>query len=258
MQETNKMKKIYQHHDDYDREYRRDEYPQLGYYSKKLMRKRFPDKNYIVIGAIGKGLSSKAKTFIFQNEEYDFYNLKYVKLTYGIDGYLDCGNHEFLAVIQNKTVKRILVLFAAVTVMIGLFSGIYMMMDHSIVLDSDASDYTPKITLPDDADPNSIAIPGYDQLTMLADTDELYAALWNPETNPCYFKFSIFIEDTDKLLYESGLVHPGKAITAVKLNRVLNEGEYPVLIKMETFSLEDGTTPMNGGTSKSVIKAVRE
>lgn len=252
------MTRIYQNHDDYDRKYTSKEFSCLNYYSKKMMKKMYPEHGYIIIGAVGEALENKAQKFLIDDKEYDFYNLRYNKFFYGIDGYIDCGNDEFIAVIKSKLTRNLLILLLTLLLVAGALFGGYLLTKDKINLDPNVTDYVPKIELPDNSDPNRISIPGYSELRMLADTDELYAALWNPETNPCYFKFTIVLENGDKVLYQSGLVPPGKAITKVKLNEKMKEGEYPVLIKMETFSLEDGKTPMNSGTSKSVIQAIRE
>lgn len=252
------MKRIYQNHSDYNRQYISKEFSCLNYYSKKAMKTMYPDNGYIVIGAIGKGLKRRAQTFLYKEQEHFFYNLKYARFYYGIDGYIDCGDNEFIAVIRNKLAKHLLLLLLPLVLIIGLLFGSYTLLKDKISLDSNISDYTPKIDLPDNADPNSIAIPGYDELRMLADTDELYVALWNPETNPCYFRFTIELEEEGKVLYESGLVPPGKAITTVNVNENMKEGTYPLLIRMDTYSLEDGETPMNSGTSKAVLNVIKE
>ena len=252
------MEKIYQEHSDYDRKYRSKEFSCLNYYSKKMMKRRHPGKKYTVVGAVGEGVNDEAQEFLFRENYHSFYGLKYSRGRYGIDGYLDCGNNEYMAVIRDKRLKRLLLSLFLLLVLAGLMVGGYLIMNDRISLDPNTENYTPKIELPENADPNSIAIPGYDELTMLAGTDEMYAALWNPETNPCYFKFTIELEDGNKKIYESELVSPGKAITTVKLNQKMKKGSYPVLIKMDTFSLEDGKTPMNGGTSKAVLNVVEE
>ena len=57
-------------------------------------------------------------------------------------------------------------------------------------------------------------------------------ALLNPEGNPCYFKFTIVLKDTDETIYESQYVPPGQSITDVTLTKPLAEGEYNATIKI--------------------------
>lgn len=253
------MKRIYQSHEDYDRKYTSEEFSCLKYYSKKAMKKMYPNHGYIVIGAVGDGLDAKAHTFEIDDQEHDYYHLKFSKVRYAVDGYIDCGDDCYIAVVKNHFAQHLMGMLIILMLIAGLLFGGYMLMKDRISVDPNITDYDPKITLPDNADPNRIAVPGYDKLKMIAGTDQLYAALWNPDTNPCYFKFTIILDDDDSMLYESGLVPPGKAITTVKLKKKLEtEGSYPVTIRMDTYSLEDGKTPMNSGTSKTVINVVKE
>lgn len=251
------MNRVYQHNKDYDRKFKSDDYS-CQYYSKKLMKSAYPDKGYAVIGAIGNGLDKKAGMFILEGKEIPYFKMNYSTIRYGIDGYIDCGNDQCIAVIKDCLIQRIILIILSLLIIIGLIFGGAFLLKDNIGLDPNISDYDPKIEMPANADPSRISIPGYTDMRMLADTDELYIALWNPETNPCYFKFSIILEQGEKVLYESGLVPPGKAITTVKLKEKMSEGVYPVLVKMDTFSLEDGKTPLNGGTSKASLTVIKE
>lgn len=253
------MKKVYQKHIDYDRRYSSKEIIGLRYYSKKMMKKRYPNKGYLVIGAMGEGVVKKLDTIVIEEAEYPYYSLRFSKYRYGVDGYIDCGNDEVIAVIKNRIKRNVLIALSITAILLLLLYGGYQLIaKDTIAIDDNLSDYSPQIELSNNVNANSIAIPGYDEITMQANSDEMYVALWNPKDNPCYFKFVITLEKEDEVLYESKLVPPGKAITSVKLNRKIKEGRYPILIRMETYSLEDGSTPLNSGTSKTVIQAVME
>lgn len=251
------MNKIYQFQEAYDREFKSADYS-CKYYSKRKMKAIYPDQGYIVIGAVGSGLHKEAGKFRVKEWEYPYYKQSYPRLSYGVDGYIDCGNDQFLAVVKHKLLQHLIVPVLLLLILAGVVFGGMKLLGGKLDLDPGIKDYDPKIEMPVNADPDRIAIPGYGDLTMLADTDELYVALWNPDTNPCYFKFTIMLEENEKILYESGLVPPGKAITTVKLKKKLSEGTYPVLVKMDTFSLNDGETPMNGGSSKAVINVTKK
>ena len=60
--------------------------------------------------------------------------------------------------------------------------------------------------------------------------------------------------DTGEVLYQSKLIAPGKAVLEIKLSRPLPAGDYALLIGIDSFSLADGTTPMNGGEQKVLLK----
>ncbi|MCI6467562.1 MAG: hypothetical protein MSA90_19115 [Faecalicatena sp.] len=154
--------------------------------------------------------------------------------------------------------KKLYILLCIIAVLAALCFLLFFInrnkQEAELGIDLGAGKYNPKIEVPEDMDPTKIALPGFEGLVMEAGSDKLYAALWNPETNPCYFKFSLVLKETGETLYESGLVPPGKAITEVTLIRQMEEGEYPVLVKMDTFSLEDGTQPLNGGSSETILE----
>lgn len=251
------MVRDYINHDNYDKEVTLDKNTILKYYSRKKMKTIYPNHGYVVIGAIGEGRKHRKGELILHGEKHPYFTLEYQKFTSGIDGYIDCGNDEYIAVIKNQLIRNLIWLVILMVIMIGLVLGGVMLMKDKGGIDPNITDYDPNIKLAENADPNSIAIPGYSQITMEAGSDEMYAALWNPETNPCYFRFTIIMESDEEVLYQSGLVPPGKAITAVKIRKILDEGVYPVLIRMETFSLDDGKTPMNSGTSKTTIHAIQ-
>ena len=99
-----------------------------------------------------------------------------------------------------------------------------------------------------------IKIPGYPSITILADTENVTMSLLNPEGNPCYFHFTIVLNDTQEVLYESKYVPPGQAITDVTLSKALPAGEYPATIQISTIAL-DGETPLNGANVETVLVA---
>lgn len=105
-----------------------------------------------------------------------------------------------------------------------------------------------------DEKPTGIRIPGYPSITIEADQPEVTMNLMNPEGNPCYFTFEIVLKETDETIYTSKMVEPGKAITDVTLNQALPAGKYPVIIKITTASLEDGSA-MNGANVESILIA---
>ncbi len=111
-------------------------------------------------------------------------------------------------------------------------------------IDDDAGDYTNPI--PDAGGAlGGIKIPGYPTIIPIkAGSAIAPIALVNPEGNPCYFCFEIVIKETGESLYQSKMVPPGQAISGVTLSKTLEKGSYPALIKITTFSVDDGS-PMN-------------
>lgn len=120
-------------------------------------------------------------------------------------------------------------------------------------LDPDAQDWTGE--KPEDKSGEEsvgIQIPGYPSITLPANTENVTVALLNPEGNPCYFTFELVLDDTDEVLYTSGMVAPGKVITDITLSRALAAGEYNATIRISTASLEDGSA-MNGANVETVL-----
>ena len=101
---------------------------------------------------------------------------------------------------------------------------------------------------------DQIILPGYVDLTFPAGEDEIEVVLPNPAGNPCYFRYTLMIEETGEILYQSKLIPPGKAVVEIKLSRPLTKGDYSLLIAIDSISLTDGRTPMNGGEQKVFLK----
>lgn len=97
-----------------------------------------------------------------------------------------------------------------------------------------------------------IQIPGYPSLALPANTRDVQVALLNPEGNPCYFTFTLLLQETGEVLYTSKLVPPGQAVYQISLSRPLEAGEYDAVIRIATTALTDGS-PMNGADVKTVL-----
>ena len=123
-------------------------------------------------------------------------------------------------------------------------------------LDPSIGKYKPDIVLPEGADPTRITIPGYDNIHMEASSDTAYVALWNPDDNPCYFKFRIQLNSDGKVIYESGLIPPGYAVTEVQFNQKFQKGTYPVKIEIESYDLSNYETRLNGGEIETQIVSI--
>jgi hypothetical protein len=99
---------------------------------------------------------------------------------------------------------------------------------------------------------DQIAVPGYSTIRFPADTQKVNIVLPNPDENPCYFVFSIVLAETGEVLYRSGMVPPGMALTEITLSRPLESGTYSIDIRIETFSLTD-KSPMNGANVQATL-----
>ena len=113
-------------------------------------------------------------------------------------------------------------------------------------IDPNAKDYG-DIYFGDGVEEGNISAPGYSAISFPANTRKVQMILPNPQGNPCYFRFSLVLKDTGEVLYRSGLIPPGKAVTDLTLTRPLEAGSYLMEIRIDTASLTDRSA-MNGVT----------
>lgn len=225
-------------------------YGKLRYLSKRAMKKKHPDGDYSVIGAIGAGLVNPEGQFIYEGETRFYYHPKQSYVWYRTLGYVPIQDGQYFSVVKKTNRVWILLLMAVVLVFTGML--LYFGKQRESWLDSSAVDYTPPERLNVETTENSIAIPGYQKIRVEAGTDTAYVVLWNPDSNPCYFRYILKAEDGE-VLFESGLIPPGKAITEVQLSRKIPKGEHPISIEINSFSLDDHETPLNGAVLECKI-----
>lgn len=95
---------------------------------------------------------------------------------------------------QNSVLKKILISCLVALIAVAIAIGIYMIF------------FRQPIQLPDGSIPtqnteevlkneNSISIPGYEGITLKADSLKQTVALKNPEQNTCYFVIALYLED---------------------------------------------------------------
>ena len=124
----------------------------------------------------------------------------------------------------------------------GVLLGMYLVPQTEI--DRDAVDYP---WTPPDGSGNAgeIALPGYEKIRLPANTQKVGIVLPNPTGNPCHFRFTMILSETGEILYRSGLIPPGMAVTEITLTRALEVGNYKLTIQIEATDVNDGA-PMNG------------
>lgn len=257
MEELMKESYLYRELKEYDKVLKKGECSGLRYFSRRAMRKRYPKGGFVVVGSIGDGPTAKQGSFLWQGERKTYYTTYYSKWRYGIDGYVELGKDQCLAVVKSKAMRNVLIfLLVLICAALALFFVKQAGLREGAAIDQNAMDYTPPDGIRVETDPNHIALPGYSNIRMTADTDTAYMALWNPPNNPCYFRYVIVLEDTEEKLYESDLIPPGKAVTNITFNRTFPEGTYSILIKIESYALEDGKTALNGGQIVAELIAI--
>ena len=101
---------------------------------------------------------------------------------------------------------------------------------------------------------DSIAIPGYESLTLAAGTRKQTLSLQNPPQNTCYFQISLFLED-GTLLWQSELIKPGRSSKPIVLEQTLEAGTYPkAILRYACFEMDKERKPLNGAEIKVTLR----
>ncbi len=104
--------------------------------------------------------------------------------------------------------------------------------------------YNDDDSLAEEIEQKQITIHGFTDWTIPAgQTDSLPIALENSEGNPCYFSFSIVLQDGTKL-YESDHVPPGESLRNITINKALEKGDHQASVYITTAEIGTGA-PMN-------------
>ena len=157
---------------------------------------------------------------------------------------------------QNNS-KRILLWIGGAFVLIaaGVLIGILCLSPASepnrLAVDPSANPWS-NGSVAEDGTNKGIKIPGYSQLYIPADTQDVQITLLNPQENECYFMFELFLEDESTPLYKSDLVEPGKAIEDLHLQRALQAGTYTLRIHITPYA-GDRTTALNGANVTTTL-----
>ena len=109
----------------------------------------------------------------------------------------------------------------------------------------------------------NISIPGYESLDFKAGKKKQSVNFYNPEENTCYFRISLVLKENGgsetgsegdaDILWTSDLVKPGEEVKSIKLDKELDSGDYPAILKYECFSLKD-ETPLNGSNVELILE----
>ena len=126
--------------------------------------------------------------------------------------------------------------------------------DIGLVVDPNQGDYV----APETEVQPGIAIPGWGELTMPPNqTENIVVDFYNPEANEgkYYLTYKLYLTNEDgseDVLYESGLIEPGKHIQSITLNHALEVGEYEATIHVQPYKM-DGTPANNLGNKLKLI-----
>lgn len=236
------------------------------YIDKEKILERHPEGDYLIVGEITVNYSEDEDSIkkIKISKEVNEAELIAVKPSgtykegkYYTKGYIPCEEEgKYIVVKKKKNTKIFFVLFFILILILGLLLGGKLMKKRTDI-DPNAGDYTAGLKRPDNISSSQILIPGYEKWTLKEGSDTINSALFNPEGNPCFFKYTIIEKATGDTLYESKLVPPGKGITPIKINKRFEEGIYRLILKFESFDLEDTNIQYNGSDVEIQLNVVK-
>ena len=232
-------------------------------YIEYLSIKEMENQEYTVIGEVDvknrqshkEGISKK----IF-NSEITIYPVgTYKESQYRTIGFIQYEEKEYIAVKKRK-INKIIFILIILLLALGLgiqYSKLQNQQNQQANIDPQAEDYQSQLKRPDNIDDSKIVIPGYGTFTLKKGSDTIDTVLFNPENNPCFFKFTLIDKNSGELLYESKLVAPGKGISPVKLNKKFDEvNVYEATLLFQTFDLEDTKISYNSSNVDVKINVV--
>lgn len=233
----------------------------MQYYTKKEMEEMYPDGNYRILGELSEKRGTHQGQPVYDEVGNPIYvqpSGTYKNSIYKSDGYLwNEAAQAFISVKKKSWLSIFLYGVAAAGLVVGIGFGANQFFNGSKI-DPNAQTFESTVKRSEDMDESRILVPGYNDWNMVAGTDEISVALYNPDKNPCYFQFSIVLDETQEVLYKTGLIPPGQAVTTVKLPRTFEKGTYPITINIGSYSLEDESQRLNGGEVKTNINAMEQ
>ena len=172
----------------------------------------------------------------------------YIPAEYGGDGAHCCAR-----ILKVSPVKTALFTLLILTILAGIILSVmwYLKSQYGPGLDDTAVAYRMEGLV--NTDPDRTMIPMVSEMYTSAGEGKVDTVLVNPEGNGCYFIYSIVVDDTGEVLYESGMVEPGKALVGFELDEAPEPGTYNVTVKVETRDIEDFERQLNGGDIKTTL-----
>lgn len=221
----------------------------LKCYTKKQVHSLYAKKDYKILGEYSKKNSLNNKNCIgyvsIDNDRLPIYKYKnYNRLIYSEVSYIQCNTDDisFVVLLKNRLFIRIVILSL---ILIALFLSSFFIFlgkapkNNPIDIDKNITDWFPHNNIEQPKPSSGVQLFGFGSLTIPSNTKEIDMSLGNCETNSCYLKIIIQLEDGTEL-FHSDLVPPGKGFNHITLNKTLPSGTYDAIIKYETYNLETG------------------
>lgn len=149
--------------------------------------------------------------------------------------------------------KRYLVILLIILVVIAVLISVW-----AVFIKQDMSQTNTDIQNQDsdliEKNEDTISIPGYEGITLRADSLEQTVSLDNPIQNTCYFVITLYLEDGTRL-WQSDYIKPGETSSPIVLNQPLEKGTYPnAVLQYSCFKMDSEKTPLNGAETKLTLR----
>ena len=154
------------------------------------------------------------------------------------------GAHRAPSPKRKRAISTLAVFF-----FIAMGGGIYLLLAQEQRLEGRG--IAPMTTASVPQENPSIAIPGYEGLTLQADTVNQDICLNNPPENTCVFYITLRLED-GSVLWMSQAVFPGEHSAPMVLNEPLAAGNYPSILRYDCFTREGKS--LNGVETKLTLR----
>lgn len=150
---------------------------------------------------------------------------------------------------RTKTIL-IIVLIILILALIGIGIWYFLSNDNAPDASIESANFAEtEVTKNED----TIAIPGYEGLTLKADSKKQELSLKNPAENTCYFVITLMLEDGTEL-WKSEMIKAGDTSKPIKLNEELAAGNYSAKLIYECYRMDKEKTPLNGAEMKLTLR----
>ena len=146
----------------------------------------------------------------------------------------------------------LLILFVGILAYIIIKDKNQEMVGSSAHIDRDATEWDDGIDNENESE-GRILVPGYSGAKMKNGDKVLNLRIGNPKENTCYLQATLQLAD-GTVLYESGLIEPGKGYDSVELNQTLGVGEYEAFVHYQGYSMDESKEQLNSCDSAFILK----
>lgn len=233
-----------------------------NYVSEEELQKMFPNGGFKVFSDMEqKDNSDKTNILEAETGQIALYPYKkkqsWLKRAVGYIPVMDeTGQAGFIRIMEYAWYKLLIVIVAALVCASIFIAGIWFAKKDEVPgLDKTAISY--HIDGVRNTDSESILLPGLSVLKAKENENHVKVVLFNPDGNECYFKYIIKLKKTGEILYSSGLIPPGKAVTEFNINRTLESGKYPIKVIIETRDINDQNIEYNAGNIDAYLEITK-